>query len=264
MSQRNNIPTISIITPSYNQGEYLEECIKSVVYQNYPKLEYLIMDGGSTDNSVSIIKRYAKKFPKVIKWRSKKDGGQINAINEGMKLASGEIVAYLNSDDGYLPGTLHAVAQGFLSDPKKVWLTGSYIRKTKTKPSFAGYIVKYISFWQHIPWSQLLLVLNFIPQPSTFWCKSVIKKIGLFNNTYKLAIDYAYWVKLARISKPIILNRPLAFFRVHNLSKSSLGYVEQMGEQWRIAKGSTNNPIILLAHWVHTHLLILPLYKLTV
>lgn len=104
-------PKISIVTPSYNQGEFIEETIRSVLLQNYPNLEYLVIDGGSTDKTLDILKKYA---PWLYYWVSEKDQGQADAINKGFDKASGQILAYLNSDDLYLPGTLHTVATHFL------------------------------------------------------------------------------------------------------------------------------------------------------
>jgi len=108
--KNNNIPKISIITPSYNHGKYLEKTILSVIGQNYPNLEYIIMDGGSTDGSVEIIKKYESH---IYHWESRKDDGQAHAINIGFSKATGDIIAWLNSDDMYLPGTLQYVSEVF-------------------------------------------------------------------------------------------------------------------------------------------------------
>lgn len=107
-------PKISIVTPSYNQGPFLEETIRSVLLQGYPNLEYIIMDGGSTDNSVEIIKKYE---PWLTSWVSEKDNGQADAIHRGFMMATGELIAWQNSDDYYLPGALHAVARAYLNTP---------------------------------------------------------------------------------------------------------------------------------------------------
>jgi glycosyltransferase involved in cell wall biosynthesis len=111
---------ISIITPSYNQAEFIERTIQSIFSQNYPDIEYIVMDGGSTDGTVKILKKYSDQ----IIWKSEKDNGQSDAINKGLKIATGEIVAYLNSDDTYEPGTLKKVADFFQKNPEKKWVYG--------------------------------------------------------------------------------------------------------------------------------------------
>ncbi len=106
--QKQHLPKISIITPSYNQGRFIKETIDSVLSQNYPNLEYWVMDGGSTDETVKVLKSYGKK----INWVSKKDKGQTNAINEGLKKVTGDIIAYINSDDVYAPDVFRQVVHG--------------------------------------------------------------------------------------------------------------------------------------------------------
>jgi len=252
-----NFPRISIITPSYNQGQYLEATIKSVLEQNYPNLEYLILDAGSTDNSVAIIKKYAQKYPKIVKWRSRHDKGQVFAINEGLKKATGEILAFLNSDDMYAPDTLIKVVSGFAAYPHKSWLTGLYHRLPEST-----LISTYVAFWLRLFSRNLLLILNLIPQPSTFWRRSALEKIGFLNPDYKFAFDYDYWLRLSNLGDPIILNSVLSIFRIHTFSKSSLNYRKQFVEQWQIVQKTTSNWGILILHWLHTHLLILPIYNL--
>lgn len=255
-------PKISIITPSFNQGQYLEQTIKSVVEQNYPNLEYFILDGGSTDRSVKIIKKYAQKYPKIIKWRSYPDEGQVSSINEGMQRAKGEIVAYLNSDDGYLSGTLKRVVQGLAAHPNQFWLTGPYLRKSSGKSRLSGWITWYTSRWQKMYSPTWLMVLNFIPQPSTFWRKKAALKVGLFNSHYKLAFDYDYWLRLNKLSRPVILDAPLSFFRIHATSKSNQSFEKQFQEQFQIAKKSTNSRVLLVLHWLHLKIFVLPIYRI--
>jgi len=113
-------PKISIITPSFNQGDFIEQTILSVLSQDYPNLEYLVMDGGSSDTTLTILKKYSGK----VTWISEADQGQAHAINKGLRRASGSIVGYLNTDDVLLPGTLKKVADAFINDPQTVWVSG--------------------------------------------------------------------------------------------------------------------------------------------
>src|SRR5438132_9480052 len=114
-------PKISIVTPSFDQGRFIEETIRSVLDQNYPNLEYLIIDGGSTDQTIDIIRKYEKQLSY---WESEKDRGQVHAINKGLARATGGICAFLNSHDVYLPGTLATVAKYFDEHPKAEWICG--------------------------------------------------------------------------------------------------------------------------------------------
>ena len=107
-------PKISIVIPSYNKVKYIQETLESVIFQKYPNLEVIIQDGGSTDGTLEIIKKYAKKYPKIISWVSIKDKGQVDAINRGLRKAKGNIVTYLNADDLYEKGALFEIAQSFL------------------------------------------------------------------------------------------------------------------------------------------------------
>src|ERR1051325_4216859 len=107
------LPLITIITPSYNQGQFIEETILSIINQDYPRLEFIIIDGGSTDNTVDIIKKYADR---ITYWVSEKDKGQSNAINKGLHKATGDIINWINSDDQLMPGALTAVAKHFLAN----------------------------------------------------------------------------------------------------------------------------------------------------
>src|SRR5665811_220931 len=111
------LPRITIITPTLNQGRFIETTIQSVLAQGYPNLEYIIMDGGSTDNTLDILQRYAGQ----LRWISQKDSGQADALNTALKQASGEVIAYLNSDDQYSPGALLAVGQFFVDHPQAAW-----------------------------------------------------------------------------------------------------------------------------------------------
>jgi len=204
-------PKISIVTPSYNQAEYLEETILSVLNQRYPNLEYIIVDGGSTDGSVEIIKKYEDR---LAWWVSEKDDGQTQAINKGLARATGEIVAYLNSDDVYLPGALYAVSDYFRKHPNCLWLSGGSIIYGKGID---------IEIWNpKIPDNQAEWLLhNIIPQQSTFWKKILMDQYGMFDETYSYSMDYEYWVRFITYGiKYNIINLPLAAYRFHDTSKS--------------------------------------------
>lgn len=237
-------PKISIITPSYNQARYLEQTIKSVVDQNYPRLEYLIMDGGSTDGSVQIIKKYAAKYPKIIRWRSHKDSGQVSAINEGLAKAKGDIVAYINSDDYYLPGSFQQVASYFQSHPDCMWLVGNcQVTQISLKWTFW---LKHLWLVDKFPWA--LLIYNTINQPAVFLQRSLVKKVGMFDSKYKYAFDYDYWIRCLKYSMPFRLHTALAVFRVHSDSLGNRGYEVQFTEDIAVCKKYISNKFIIFLH----------------
>lgn len=208
---------ISIITPSYNQGQYLEETICSVINQHYPNLEYIIIDGGSTDQSVEIIKKYENQ---IYYWISEKDRGQSHAINKGFAQATGEIVCWLNSDDLLAPGTLDLVAQTF-EQTKCKWLTAN-CNIIDSQSNILG------SYQYEIPKNTYEWLNHFVRglsypilQPSTFWRKELFQKVGFLNETFHYAFDHEFFFRLfLEIGKPATLNINLSSFRLHNESKT--------------------------------------------
>jgi len=229
VSEEGSWPKISVITPSYNQGEYIEETIRSVLLQGYPNLEYIIIDGGSTDNTVEIIKKYE---PWLSYWVSEKDEGQADAINKGFNIATGEVESYLNSDDLYLPGTLFKVAETFRNQQTK-WVTAAcnYFEDDIKNPISVN-IPKQTSFKDYI-----LLEQN-NPQPSTFWLSSARKEVG-FDKDYFFCIDFAFFCKLIdRYGFPEICDDTWSAFRKHSEAKSSrfkytrLKEVEEITKKW--------------------------------
>ena len=207
-----NYPKISIITPSYNQAQFLERTILSVLNQNYPNIEYIIIDGGSTDGSVEIIKKYEKYLDY---WVSEKDRGQADAINKGFKKSTGEILAWLNSDDTYLPEAFYKVIKNIRHNPDADLVFGNmyFINKNDlvvgelrlTKINIDNFLYEDIS----------------LPQPATFWKKNVYNKIGKINEKYQYCMDFDFFVRLAETGKLIYFKEYLASFRIHENSKTS-------------------------------------------
>lgn len=208
-------PKISIITPSFNQGKFIEETIRSVLLQNYPNLEYIIIDGGSTDNTVEIIKKYE---PWLTYWLSEKDDGQTAAINKGLKHVTGQIVAYLNSDDVYLPGAFYH-AGNMLNDGRNgKWLVGSCQMGEHLNDNDLYVKQPYLP---DPPW-RCLLKEYCLPQPSVFLRKECIDTFGCFDEALHYGMDYDYWCRLVLNGYyPKFANEPLSFFRIHKSSKTS-------------------------------------------
>jgi len=208
---------ISIVTPSYNQARYLEECIDSVLSQNYPDLEYIIMDGGSTDGSLEIIKKYQKY---LAYWQSCPDGGQHQAINDGFRRSNGEIMAWLNSDDKYHPGAFCLVADAFDAFPDLDWLMGSptlwdadgRVMGFEGKPPVWSR-AKYLRGEFHSP---------YIQQESSFWSRSLWRKAGGgLDTAFELAADLDLWARFFRYAQLYTLHAPIGGFRSHPGQKSS-------------------------------------------
>ena len=252
-------PKISVITPSFNQGQFIEATIKSVVSQDYPDWEYIINDAGSADQSANIIKIYARKYPRQIFWRSRADQGQVAAINEGLGKATGDIIAYLNSDDYYLPGCFRQVAEYFQSHPECLWLVGN-CRVTDPKLRWT-FFLKHL--WPVDKYLWALPVFNTINQPAVFLRRSLVKKVGLFNSDYKYAFDYDYWLRCLKIARPYRLREDLAVFRVHPRSLGSTGFKIQFAEDLKIIKINSRCGAVLLLHQLGSTLvnLIYPIFK---
>lgn len=205
-------PKVSIITPSYNQGQFLEETIRSVLLQGYPNLEYIIMDGGSTDNSVEIIKKYE---PWLTCWVSEKDNGQADAIYRGFEKATGDIIAWINSDDFYLPGSIACVVRTLQDNPGSSLVVGSSYHLLQD----GGYIRKYYGFSQNFE-SLLFHGMHFC-QPACFWKRSSFFALGGFNRDLKFCFDYEMFLRFRKEAPFAWTLHPTAVFRWHETSKSS-------------------------------------------
>lgn len=231
------LPKISIITPSFNSVEFIEKTIISVLDQRYPNLEHIIIDGGSTDGTIEILKRYNDK----IIWISEKDKGQSDALNKGMRMSTGKILGELDSDDVYLHGTLQKVVNCFVSRPEIMWLTGKCKIINAQDMEVNKFISAYKNFWLKRYSHNKLFILNFISSPATFWRCEAIDKVGFFSTNEHYAMDYEYMLKLASKWHPFILDDYLAAFRVHPSSKGSRMFNRQFKDELRIAKRYIGN-----------------------
>jgi glycosyltransferase involved in cell wall biosynthesis len=201
--------TMAIVTPSFNQRAYLEECIDSVLSQNYPHLEYVIMDGGSTDGSVDIIKKYEKH---LTGWESRPDGGHYSAINEGFRRCSGDIMSWLNSDDKYHPGALWLVSDAFGSFPDIDWLMGSPTGWDEHGKVL--YFSKTPPLWSREKYLRGEIGPPHIQQESTFWRRRLWEKAGgRLDTSFSLAADTDLWARFFRHAALHTLHAPLGGFR---------------------------------------------------
>jgi glycosyltransferase involved in cell wall biosynthesis len=203
-------PLVSIVTPSFNQGEFLERTLRSVLFQDYPNIEYIVLDGGSADSSAEIIKRYA---PWLAYWRSAPDEGQAAALAEGFARAQGEIVAYLNSDDMLAPGAVTAAVAALNANPEwdAVYSHRCFVDETD--------IVRH--YWllpPHCNW--FMMRWDLIPQETCFWRRSTMERLGGIDPTLKFAMDYDLFLRFMQEGKMVRLSRFLAAFRWHPDQKS--------------------------------------------
>jgi len=208
------LPKISIITPSFNQGQYIEQTIVSVINQNYPNLEYIIIDGGSTDNTVDIIKKYEKH---ITYWVSEPDKGQSDAINKGIKKATGDVINWLNSDDYYQPGTLNEIGNAFINNNTNVVCGRCKLFYDENDFKYSeGSKVYFDNLPKTIGWLQ-------IDQPATFFRKSIIDNIGPVNEQLHYLMDAEWWLKhllYNGLDGIIKTNTVFVNFRLHPTSKS--------------------------------------------
>ena len=239
---------ISVITPSFNQGKFIEQTIQSVLSQNYPNLEYIVMDGGSTDNTVEILKKYEDK----IKWFSEKDNGQSDAINKGLKMATGDVVAWLNSDDYYLAGTLKKVADCFETNPDTMWVTGDYKIVDEQGRPIQSFVRGYKNFLRALPFRNTLFVANYINQPSTFWKRSLHSELGYINDKYHLCMDYDFWLRVYKRYPLHTISSAFSAFRIHSTSKGKKQYSAQFNEEIDVAQKNNAPHLALFLHKIHS------------
>lgn len=224
-----NLPKISIITPSFNQGQFIEETIRSVLLQAYLNIEYIIIDGGSTDNTVEIIKKYE---PWLAYWVSESDRGQSHAINKGIDKATGDWIAWLNADDIYLPDAFSKVAELILQSAKPVsWIVGTTIFTDlelreigRFEPSLYTAPGRDMNY-EPMGWIDFVCTKRAgiaLPQPSSFWLRSAVLQAGGIDESLRYALDHELYGRLAYQGfHPFLFKEPLACFRTHPEQKTA-------------------------------------------
>lgn len=231
-------PLVSIVTPSFNQANYLEETIKSVLSQDYPHFEYIIVDGGSSDGSLEIIQRYADQ---LAWWTSEPDRGQADAINKGFSHASGDIYAWLNSDDSYLPGTIKR-AVNYLSSHPEVAMVYADANLVDEHGNILGRFPA-----QQTSFERMLRGSVHIPQQTTFYKAEIWQRIGGLDPSFFFAMDYDFWVRIAKITSPVYVQQLWANFRLHGEGKTIVNDDRCYPEMLRVHRREKGKRLSLLA-----------------
>jgi glycosyltransferase involved in cell wall biosynthesis len=236
---------ISLVTPSLNQGRFIRETIESVLSQEYPALDYFVQDGGSTDETLDVLKSYAGRVPYV----SEKDRGQADAINRGLRLSRGEVLGYLNSDDVLRPGALHAVGEAFAANPDLLFVWGRAAYIDADGKSVSPYLVRPEAL-------ERLADSCFIAQPAAFFRRKVWNEVGEFDETLHHTMDYDYWLRIAGRYGPscgLFLDWELAGARLHENAKTVAGWDRALGEIFDLVKRRTGYVSLwwCVAKWDH-------------
>jgi glycosyltransferase involved in cell wall biosynthesis len=239
----------TIITPSFNQGAFIERTIRSVLEQKGDfELEYLVIDGGSADETLSILDRYRDR----LSWVSEADRGQSDAINKGFARAAGDVVAWLNSDDVYLPGALERVASTLRGTGAR-WAFGQCRiiddRDREIRRAIAWYKNRLSRRYS----LRRLLTKDFIPQPATFFRRDLLEQAGPLDLESHYAMDYELWLRFAKICDPAFIPHDLAGFRWHGTSKSSGSYRKAAWEAYEAARRHARpaERLALVEHYLH-------------
>lgn len=220
-----DMPLVSIVTPSYNQGEFIKATIESVLNQDYPNIEYFVMDGGSTDNTVEILKSYGDR----IHWVSEKDAGQADAVNKGIRRANGQIIGWLNSDDTYLEGAVSKMVSYFKehSDTDMVYGEGYYTNKEGEITE--RYLTEKYDYHR-------LAEMCIICQPSAFFTKEIVEKAGMLDIEHQLSMDYELWLRMAKIGKIAYIPDYIATSRFYEENKTLSRRTEVFEETCKAVK----------------------------
>jgi glycosyltransferase involved in cell wall biosynthesis len=205
---------MTVVTPSFNQGSFLEEAICSVLDQDFKGIEYIIIDGGSTDNSIEIIKKYERH---LAFWVSEQDRGQSEAINKGFRRARGDLAGWLNSDDVLEPNALSLVARAYLRKPSTVLFHG----QLKMIDEHGAFLKFTRDADRPITLHRLLNGCDQLSQPGSFYSSSALTKVGYLDETLHLVMDHDLWIRLLRLGSACFIKAPLARYRQHSATKTA-------------------------------------------
>lgn len=245
------LPSITVITPSFNQGQFIRQTVESVLSQQYSQLEYIVIDGCSTDNTLEILNSYKNKLRLI----SEPDRGQTDAINKGLRMATGDIVCWLNSDDYFFPGTLINVGKHFANNPGSVWFTGDCQIVDENSSIIQEPIRYYKRLLRSLTPDFYMGFTNAICQPATFWRRQAHDQLGYLNEELRYTMDYDWWFRLLSLHKPDITKEILTGFRIHQASKGGSQFDMQFDEDFETFCNYNKGLLLRNCHYVHNMLI---------
>jgi glycosyltransferase involved in cell wall biosynthesis len=247
------LPSISVVTACLNAAGTIEEALASVRSQGYPSVEHIVVDGGSTDGTLAIL-----ESAEGVRWISEPDDGRVDAVNKGVAMATGEVIAWLNADDRYHPGALQAVGEAFAAQPGAMWVTGycdivdgdgAEIRRAVT--AYKNWLLRHWSY-------PLYLTQNFVSDPATFVRRAALDEVGPLDPRYRISHDYDLWLRVGRGSDPVVLRRTLSSFRMTEGTQSMQGFERQFREHAKAARvHGAGHPLAVSVNRVTSRLIVL-------
>jgi len=227
-------PLVSIVTPSFNQASFLDQTLRSVLEQDYPHIEYIVIDGASTDGSVEVIRKYEDR---LAFWVSERDSGQAEAINKGLARATGVIVAWINSDDFYFPDAIASAVKTFEANPNAGMVYGDTVAVDENG--------EFIHFPKYAQWSlKDLLTFNIIGQPGVFMRREVLLKAGYLDPSFHFLLDHQLWIRMASHAPMIYVPERWAAGRFHESAKN-VAQAEKFGQEaFRILDWAKSDPLV--------------------
>jgi glycosyltransferase involved in cell wall biosynthesis len=238
------LPSITVVTPCLNAAATIEDTLASVHSQGYPLLEHVVVDGGSTDGTLEILER-----TEGIRWISEPDDGMADALNKGVRMATGEVVGEMNADDVYEPGALLAVGEAMAENPDAEWLTGLCRIVDEQGREIRRPITAYKNFFLRRFSLPLFLTQNFVSTPATFARRDTVLALGGFNEEYRNSMDYDLWLRLARRGDPVVLDRYVL--------SNTIGFENQFREHALQARlYGDGHPVAMAANQVMSRLIV--------
>ena len=248
------LPSVTIVTPCLNGAATLSSTLESVRDQGYgAEVEHVVVDGGSTDGTLDIL----SSAPDV-RYISEPDRGLSDAVNKGIRMARNDVVGWLNADDVYLPGALARAGREFARDPEALWVTGPCLIVGADGEEIRSAVTRYKNLFLRRYSYRLHLVQNFVSCPSTFVRRSAFDRIGVLDERFKYSMDYDLWLRLGRLRPPVVVDEPLASFRMAEGSLSMTGFERQFAEHAQNAREhGAGHPVAVTLNRVTSRLIVL-------